>query len=347
MVSLKQKTGEENPMQITLKGGVTMTGGKWQKKAFVIFACLFFFVWILELDAFARVGGGGSSGSRGSRSYSAPSRSYSPSPTRPSGAQTSPSRAIGPQAAQPQQPSMWRTFAMGALGGVAGSMLFGGLGRAGGGGGGGMGGSGLGLLEILLICGAIYFIYRYFKKRKQQQSQPDALFRTGSAPSQGTPYPAISQDQDVEESDIQTGIDHIHQMDPSFNENRFTDQCMDNFFKIQGAWANRDISSVRGILTDEMFNILRGDAEKLKAEKKINKLDNIAVRTTEITEVWQEGGMDFITVRFLANLLDYTVSDTGELLSGSKTEPIKFEEYWTFTRPVGNNPWQMSAINQA
>ena len=56
----------------------------------------------------------------------------------------------------------------------------------------------------------------------------------------------------------------------------------------------------------------------------------------------------FITVRFYANLLDYVeVESTGQVLSGSKTEPVKFEEYWTFTRPVGNNPWQLSAIQQA
>jgi hypothetical protein len=40
-------------------------------------------------------------------------------------------------------------------------------------------------------------------------------------------------------------------------------------------------------------------------EKKFNKLDNIAVRTTDITEAWREQGRDYITVRFLANLLDY------------------------------------------
>jgi predicted lipid-binding transport protein (Tim44 family) len=37
---------------------------------------------------------------------------------------------------------------------------------------------------------------------------------------------------------------------------------------------------------------------------------------------------------------------TGAVISGSKTEPVKFKEYWTFTRPVGANPWQLSAIRQ-
>jgi len=47
------------------------------------------------------------------------------------------------------------------------------------------------------------------------------------------------------------------------------------------------------------------------------------------------------------NLLDYTTDDSGnQVLEGSKTDPVKFEEYWTVTRPVVNNPGQLSAIDQ-
>jgi len=135
-------------------------------------------------------------------------------------------------------------------------------------------------------------------------------------------------------------------MDPQFNEDNFQTLCMDIFFKIQGAWANRDMASARSLLTDEMFRILQSEAEQMQRDKKFNKLENIAVRNVEIAEAWQEEGRDYITVRFLANLLDYTVSERGELLDGSKTDPVKFEEYWTFVRPVGNNPWQLSGIDQ-
>jgi predicted lipid-binding transport protein (Tim44 family) len=97
-----------------------------------------------------------------------------------------------------------------------------------------------------------------------------------------------------------------------------------------------------------MFRVIQDDSEKLKSERKVNKLENIAVRSVDMVEAWQESGRDYITVRFYANLLDYTVDEaTGKVLSGSKTEPVKFEEYWTFTRLVGNNPWQLSAIQQA
>jgi len=47
-------------------------------------------------------------------------------------------------------------------------------------------------------------------------------------------------------------------------------------------------------------------------------------------------------------MLDSTVDDTtGAVVAGSKTEPQDVEEFWTFTRPVGRNPWQLSAIQAA
>lgn len=322
-----------------------MVAGKWSKIGVSLFIFLFFFIWVMEVDTFARVGGGMSSGSRGSRSFSSPSRSYSsPAPSRQ---QVSPSQPMSPQMPQQRQPSMWRSLAMGIAGGFLGSMLFSGISH--GMGMGGFGGSGIGFIEILLIGGLLYGLYIFLKRRKQAESPAGTYYRTGTDPSAGqqTSYSPSSQNQVYAESDVETGIGHIRQLDPSFDETRFKDLCMDNFFKIQGAWINRDMTGVKNILTDEMFRILQRDADKLKVEKKLNKLDNIAVRSVEVTEAWQEGGMDFITARFLASLLDYTVSESGELLSGSKTEPVKFEEYWTFTRAAGNNMWQLSAINQA
>ena len=133
---------------------------------------------------------------------------------------------------------------------------------------------------------------------------------------------------------------------PSFDEDVFRETSSDIFFKIQAGWANRDLEPVKGLLTSEMFSTLKTDVDELKREKKVNRLDNIAVRSVDLVEVWQETGSDYVTVRFLANLLDYTVDEaTGQVISGSKVDPVKFEEYWTFTRPVGNHPWKLSQFN--
>jgi len=316
-----------------------MFEGKWARRGLLLFTFFFFFIYAMEIDAFARVGGGRSSGSRGSRTYSAP-RTTTPSPSQPS-----PSRQYSqPPLAQPApqaQGGFLRSLAGGIIGGMIGGMLFRSLGFAGGPGSTG----GIGLLDIVLIGLILYGIYWFLKKRRRE-AESGAYYREASTYEQGK-QASYAPGAAAEEDDLERGLGHIRGMDRSFDEKKFADLSMDYFFRIQGAWANRDMTTVRNLLTDEMFDILQGDAQRLKTGRRTNKLDNIAVRSADITEAWQEGGNDFITVKFFANLLDYTVDDvTGQVVEGSRTEPVKFEEYWTFTRPVGVNAWKLSAITQ-
>ena len=86
---------------------------------------------------------------------------------------------------------------------------------------------------------------------------------------------------------------------------------------------------------------------KLLAEKQINRLENIAVREVEIVQAGQNRGEEFITVKFYANLLDYIVDDkNGQIISGSTSDPVKFLEYWTFSRNVGEKNWVLAGITQ-
>ncbi len=319
-----------------------MTTNRWILKGLMLLTLFFFLCFLIPDDVFARAGGGrSSSGSRGSRTYSAPASPSSPSPSSPSRSVTSPTPTAS--APQPmQQPSMWRSIAGGVMGGLIGGMLFRSLGFAGDG---AFGGGGIGLFDIILIGGILYMIYRFIKKRREQEATAGAYYQ-GQSAGQVLSQPGFTAPA-AEVDDVEKGISHVRQMDAGFDPKIFTDACMDVFFQVQGAWANRDMSSARNVLTDEMYGILSEDARKLREEKKINRLDNIAVRTVEITEAWQESGQDYITVRFIANLLDYTIDEsTKQVLSGSRTEPVKFEEYWTFTRPVGKNAWKLSAIQQ-
>jgi predicted lipid-binding transport protein (Tim44 family) len=137
-------------------------------------------------------------------------------------------------------------------------------------------------------------------------------------------------------------------MDPRFDEAAFRESCSDSFFRIQAAWMHLDLGKLRPLLTEEMQEVFRKQIEELRSKRQINKLENIAVRSIEVTEAWQEQGLDYITVRYLANLLDYTVDEaSGKIVSGNDSEPVKFEEFWTWVRPVGPNLWRLSAINQA
>jgi len=232
------------------------------------------------------------------------------------------------------------------LGGMLGGMLFRGMGF-GGGWGGGVGGSGIGLFEIVLLAGIGYLIYRFVKSRRQE-----APVYRGEVQAGGYEQPTLHQYQEPPQlqatasDDLARGISHIRQMDASFDEARFKDQVMDSFFRIQGAWMHRDLTPVAPLLTPEMRRIMQDDVDRLLREKRINRLENIAVRNVEITEAWQEQGWDFVTALLYANLLDYTTDEAGAVVGGSNSEPVKFEEYWTFARAIGASEWQLTAIDQ-
>ena len=294
---------------------------------------------LLASEAWARAGGGSSSGSRGSRSYSSPSRPPSASPA-------SPSQPVSPSV---QPPAPTRPGWGGMLGGMLGGLVLGGL----------LGGlffghgGGIGLLEIVIIGGLAWFAISYM--RRQQGAAPSGYATPGgygSVPaSRYDPSPAggvATVEAPAGPSDLERGLSHIRQMDPGFDAQAFAETASDGFFKVQGAWTARSMDGVSSLLSAEMTSLLQRDCDRLKAEGKVNHLENIAVRSAEVTEAWQEGGQDFVTVHFLASLLDYTTDESGaRVLEGSRTDPVKFEEYWTFTRPVGPGAFRLSAIQQA
>jgi predicted lipid-binding transport protein (Tim44 family) len=308
-------------------------------KRFLALACLSALVLapvLLVADAWARVPTGSPSGSRGSRSYSSPA-SPSQSPATPS----------QPSSVQQPQRSGWGGGLMGglagfALGGLLGSMFFGH----------GMGG-GIGLMEILLIGGGIFLLFRMMRNR-QAASTPAPSYGQGYGGSQPQaqpqqPYQTSSQAQAVDTglSDLDRGVSYIRQMDSGFDPARFSDTASDVFFRVQAAWMARDMRQASASITPEMADMLQKDADRLRGQGRINRLDNIAVRSVTVTEAWQESGQDYVTVHFLASLLDYTVDErSGQVVEGNRADPVKFEEFWTFVRPVGPSAWRLSAIQQ-
>jgi predicted lipid-binding transport protein (Tim44 family) len=329
-----------------------LTGGSFMKKRlnhsqaiFCLIFSLFFLVWLgLDSEAWARVGGGRSSGSRGYSSGGSYQRSAPPAQQRDYQQQK--------QQPQPSVPpgtgrSFFSGLAGGLMGGLLGGMLFRSLGFAGFG---GEEGSGFGDIFLLLIIGGIiYFVLKRFRSRNTMQ-----MSAAGAGPSSysfptPSPGPILIPPISEEGGGVPTveGLRHIKGMDPSFTEKGFQDLAEDMFFKIQGAWTRRDLKTVRNLLAPEMLGIFQQDLNRLIADKQVNRLENIAVREVEIVEAGQDRGEDYITVRLYANLLDYVVDEkSGEVVSGSSSNPVKFVEYWTFARNVGEKNWVMAGITQ-
>ena len=236
-----------------------------------------------------------------------------------------------------------------ALGGLLGSLLFGGLGGL------GRGFGGIGLMEILLIGGGILLLVMFLRRRRAEAPAP-AYAGAGGA---GSAYGAMEQPgggtatitpemPSTADSDLERGITHIRSMDPAFDPASVADTARRLFQGVQQAVTMRDVVWIREHLGNEMYAVLQDQCDRLRAAKQTNRVEKIDLRGAEVTEAWQEGGQDFVTVRLTGSLLDYTVDDaSGNVIEGSRSIPTDVDEYWTLTRPVGPNRWKLSAIQTA
>jgi predicted lipid-binding transport protein (Tim44 family) len=295
-------------------------------------------------EVWARAGSGGS---RGSRSYSSPARPAPMSPSSPS----TPSRSLNAPAPAPApRPSPFGGF-MGALGGfmlggLLGSLLFGGLG-------GGLGsGLGIGLMDLLLIGGGLFLLFRFMRSRRQEPAYAGvpggSAYAGGDQRSWSAPAGVATVDERAPVADdLDRGLGHVRQMDPGFDAAALASDAADTFRAVQTAMSAGDLVTVRSRLAPDMLAHLEAQCTTLRRSGHRNHIERIQIERTEVTEAWQERGQDFVTVLLAGSLIDYTVDGRGAVIAGSRTGPERFEEFWTFTRPVGPNAWKLTAIQSA
>lgn len=291
----------------------------------------------------ARAGGGRSSvGSRGSRTYSAPSSSReapiqrsttaAPKPSQPSSAYAQP--GVAPAAPVSGNP-FWRGLAGGFLGAGIGSMLFGGMG-GGYGGMGGMGGGGMfgSLLQILLIGGLIYFAVR--------------LFRGSSISKNVSSMNNISNNPSSNSNYQQADVDNSTSLLITNADKEYFEQLL---LKIQHNWGEADLTRLRQFVTPEMLQYFSEELSANSSRGLANKVENVKLESADVIESWHEFELDYATARLQWSALDYMVhldknpTDSGYIDSGSNTNPQVVEEIWTFVRSSGGN-WLLSAIQQ-
>lgn len=293
-------------------------------------------------SADARVGGGSSSGSRGSRTFSAP-----------------PSTTTAPNAAQPMNRTFSQPGAPAAAGAAAGAAKGGFFNRPGMMGGmlGGLamgflgaglfgmltGGSlfsGLGgissIIGLILQIGLIILVVRLAMSWWQRRHTPAAAFAGG--PDAG-PAPAQSSFRSGMGFGLGSGSAPL-EIQPADYE------AFERLLsEVQAAWSNEDVAKLHTLATPEMVSYFTKDLEANKAANDINKTSDVKLLQGDLAEAWREGETDYASVAMRFSLVDKTLErGTGRLISGSDT-PIEATEVWTFARQRGGN-WELSAIQQ-
>lgn len=234
-------------------------------------------------------------------------------------------------------------LAGGLAGGLLGGLLFGGMGHASQG---SMSAGGVGLMDLALIALLLYLGYRFFKGRRARHAAAYNDHTRADNPGTYAEPQGLHRESVRTASFSETEAGFGSAADPAFTD-ELKETFQDIFFRVQAAWMNRSAEGIEGILGPEIAAFFAGEFESMKNAGIINRLENIAIRKVEQAEVWQETGADYITVLFTANLLDYTVDErTGDIVKGDKVAPVKFQEFWTFSREIGSTQWRLSAINQ-
>jgi predicted lipid-binding transport protein (Tim44 family) len=316
----------------------------------MVCAALFAVALIAATSADARVGGGFGSGSRGTRTFSAPAAT----PTAPSAARPIERSVTQPGAATAGRPAATAgggffnrpggMFGGGLLGGLAagfiGAGLFGML--FGHGFMGGLGGfaSILGLLvQIGLVVIVARLAFAWWQRRNQPayampnaQSRPTMreMFSNGTAGGNtangGGASPEPSDGIGITPADYDTFERLLGEM--------------------QTAYSNEDIAALRRVATPEMVSYFSEDLAENASRGVINKVTDVKLLQGDLSEAWREGNVEYASVAMRISLVDQTIERaSGRVVEGGPT-PEEVVEVWTFMRSRGGN-WVLSAIQQS
>jgi len=297
-------------------------------------------------SADARVGGGMSSGSRGSRTYSAP-----PSTTTAPGSTsqfnrtyTQPGAGMNSAATAPARGGLFGRGG-GFLGGLAAGFLGAGLlGMLFGGGlFGGLGGlsSILGLIiQIVLVV----FVVRLAMSWWQRRHTPQAAYANANAGPGPQPNTRSGLGGGLGSGLGGFGFGGANNAPLEIKPDDY--EAFERLLgEIQTAWSNEDVAKLHTLATPEMVSYFEQDLGQNRARNVVNKVTNVKLLQGDLAESWREGETDYATVALRFALTDKTLDrNTGAVVAGSE-QPGEATEIWTFARRPGG-AWELSAIQQ-
>lgn len=319
---------------------------------------------------------GGSFGSRGARTYSAPratptapnqtapvQRSMTPAPKAaqtPGATTQTPGAAAA--AAQPQR----RGF-LGGLGGLGGGLLAGLLagGLIGALMGHGFGGLGAGmmntLIQVAVIGLGVALVMAFLRRRKQgpafaSAERGPAFPNAFTAPNANvTPFPernaapqpsmfnaavplsgAAAPAPAAAPETVEIGL---VQADRDAFERLLSD--------VQAAFGREDYGALRALTTPEIMSYLSEELSQNAVQGQRNEVSQTKLLQADIAEAWREGDTDYATAALRYESIDVMRDrQSNAVVKGDPNAPTQTTELWTFVRADGQ-PWKLSAIQEA
>ena len=174
--------------------------------------------------------------------------------------------------------------------------------------------------------GSFDWFVRSIETRERSERPPQLL---GHAPEQGTGLPTVFQ------PGLAPKWAAFQQRHPEFDAGAFDQRVRLIATELQAAWTSHEWERARAYETDALFQMHRYWIDEYKRQRLRNVVDNYNIAAVEIAKVTSDAFFDAITVRIHASGRDYTVDESGNVVSGSKTSVRTWTEYWTLIRGRG------------
>lgn len=297
-------------------------------------------------SADARVGGGMSSGSRGSRTYSAP-----PSTTTAPGSAsqfnrtyTQPGAGMNSAATAPARGGLFGR-AGGFMGGLAAGFLGAGLlGMLFGGGlFGGLGGLSS-IIGLIIQIALVVLVVRLAMSWWQRRHTPQTAYANADAGAGPGPQPNYRSGGGLGGGLGGFGFGAANNAPLEIKPDDY--EAFERLLgDVQAAWSNEDVAKLHTLATPEMVSYFEQDLGQNRARNVVNKVTNVKLLQGDLAEAWREGETEYATVALRFALTDKTLDrNTGAVVAGSE-QPGEATEVWTFARRPGGS-WELSAIQQ-
>ena len=308
-------------------------------------------VLIVPVMADARVGGGTSSGSRGSNTGAAPAPTKTAPTAAPIERSATPTQSAKPatnvaQAAPAAQGGFFSRHPIlgGMMGGFLGAGLFGMMFGGGFGGMSGMSGMFGLILQLALIGGLAYLAVRLWRGRTASAGASPQSAYAGAT--QRLMEPPLTRDSSVPLTGGNSGGGTPVNAPIAITTEDYS--AFETLLGgIQTAYSGGDLAKMRALVTPEMLGYFSEQLSGNASRGLENKVEAVKLEQGDLSEAWSEQGIDYATVAMRFSLIDYSrrLSD-GAIVEGNAQARTEATEIWTFLRSKGGT-WILSAIQQA
>lgn len=128
----------------------------------------------------------------------------------------------------------------------------------------------------------------------------------------------------------------IKKDDPNFTADDFTSFAKEVYIDIQTAWCKRDLTSVRPVMHNNLYNTTQKQVQSKIDQKVIYHYESIAINTAYLTSYVRDEQFEYLTVYLNARFIDYqTNEETGVIIRGDKNTRWDFRYKMKFMRTVG------------